>query len=77
MNYESRWSTKDISVGDYVSVQVSNKQGDRNLDGARIYGIVKDVVPEHRMVRLESGWCCHEKDVLLVHRPRQKEEKQC
>lgn len=59
------WSVSDVAVGDYIEVQVINKHGDRNLDGAIIKGTVKDLVPDHKMVRLESGWCCHTKDRLL------------
>jgi hypothetical protein len=63
------WNVENMSVGDYIEVQVINKRGDRNLDGAIIYGKIKDLVPSHRMVRLESGWCCHTKDELLKHVP--------
>ena len=59
------WSLEDVSVGDYIEVQIVNKKGDRNLDGAILRGRIKDIVPAHSMVRLESGWCCHTKDRLL------------
>ena len=61
------WNIEDVSVGDYLSVQTINKKGDRNLDGMITSGKVKDVVSSHRMARLESEWCCHEKDRLLKH----------
>jgi len=61
------WKVEDMIAGDYISVQVINKKGDRNLDGAIISGKVKDLVPSYDMVRLESGWCCHTKDKLLKH----------
>jgi len=65
----SRWSVGNIHPGDYIATRVVNHSGDRNLDGMTISGIVQDVVPEYRMVRLTSGWCCHEKDRLIEHRP--------
>ena len=61
------WNLNDISVGDTIEVEVVNKRGDRNLDGARIRGKIKDVIHAHNMVRLESGWCCHTKDRLIRH----------
>lgn len=63
------WKVDDVSVGDYIEVQVINKKGDRNLDGVIIYGKVKDLEPDYNMVRLESGWCCHTKDNLIKHVP--------
>jgi hypothetical protein len=67
------WRVEDMRAGDYVSVRIVNKRGDHNLDGGILRGIIKDMVVEHRMVRLESGWCCHEKDDLLEHREAGKE----
>ena len=61
------WNLNDVSVGDTIEVVVVNKRGDRNLDGARISGKIRDVVRSHNMVRLESGWCCHTKDRLIRH----------
>ena len=61
------WNLNDVSVGDSIEVEVINKRGDRNLDGARIGGTIKDIVESHDMVRLESGWCCHTKDRLVSH----------
>lgn len=63
----------DIAVGDFVTVEVVNKRGDRNLDGARLSGVVKELVPGHNMARLESGWCVHTKDRLVEHRQAPKE----
>jgi hypothetical protein len=61
------WKMENMGIGDYISVQVVNKRGDQNLDGAIISGKIKDLVPNYDMVRLESGWCCHTKDRLLKH----------
>ncbi len=61
------WNLADVAVGDYIEVRIENKQGDRNLDGCVVYGRVKDIVPGHRMVRLDSGWCAHTKDTLIKH----------
>ena len=62
------WKVSDVKVGDFISTKVVNKKGDRNLDGSIIEGKIVELVPSHNMVRLESGWCCHEKDELLEHR---------
>lgn len=64
------WKVEDMAIGDYISIQVINKQGDRNLDGAIISGIIEGLEPDYNMVRLESGWCCHTKDNLLKHRTK-------
>jgi hypothetical protein len=61
------WKVEDMAVGDYISVQIINKHGDRNLDGCILSGKIKDLVLSHNMIRLESGWCCHTKDRLLKH----------
>ena len=61
------WKVNDMKVGDTIAVQVTNKKGDRNLDGVIIQGTIKDLEPDYKMVRLESGWCCHTKDKLLKH----------
>ena len=61
------WKVEDMEVGDYIEVQIINKHRDHNLDGCILRGNIKDVVPSHNMVRLESGWCCHTKDRLLKH----------
>ena len=63
------WNLNDVSKGDYIEVQVINKRGDRNLDGVIMFGKIKDIVTTHKMVRLESGWCCHTKDTLVKHIP--------
>jgi hypothetical protein len=63
-----RWEVSDMKVGDYIEVQIINKKGDRNLDGAILKGKIKDLEPSYKMVRLESGWCCHTEDKLLVHK---------
>lgn len=68
------WKVEDMAVGDYIECRVINKKGGRNLDGTILRGKIKDLVPSHNMVRLKSGWCCHTKDELLVH--RKKEEVQ-
>ena len=62
------WKVSDMEIGDNIVVQVVNKKGDRNLDGTILRGTIKELVPSHNMVRLESGWCCHVKDKLLKHR---------
>ena len=66
------WKVEDMSVGDIIKIMIINKNSDRNLDGTILSGRIKDLVPKHNMVRLESGWCCHIKDRLLRH---EKEER--
>ena len=61
------WEVDDMKVGDYISVQVINKKGDRNLDGVILSGVIMELKPDYKMVKLESGWCCHTKDRLLKH----------
>ena len=61
------WKVSDVKIGDYIKIQIIHKEGDRNLDGFIIAGIVKELDPEYKMVKLESGWCCHEQDELLEH----------
>ncbi len=63
----NHWKVSDMAVGDFISVRVTNKHGDHNLDGAIISGVIEEVVPDYDMVRLVSGWCCHTKDMLLKH----------
>ena len=65
------WNIEDMAIGDYIIVQVVNKKGDRNLDGAILRGKIKELEPFYNMVRLESGWCCHTKDKLLKHERRE------
>ncbi len=64
-----KWKVEDMQVGDYISVRVNNPHGDRNLDGVIIGGKIKDLEPSLKMVRLDTGWCCHTKDHLLGHVP--------
>lgn len=66
------WKLADVNVGDYIEVEIVNKHGDHNLDGMILKGTIKDVVSTHNMVRLESGWCCHTKDLLVTHKTVQK-----
>lgn len=67
MSEPRRWVVSDMRPGDFIRVQIENKRGDRNLDGATLSGVIQECVPSHDMVRLESGWCCHTKDHLLEH----------
>ena len=62
------WRIEEMSVGDYIEVQIVNKKGDRNLDGGILRGTIIELVPDYKMVRLDSKWCAHTKDTLLEHR---------
>ncbi len=62
------WLVEDMNIGDFIKVEIINETGDRNLNKERLSGKIKDLVPSHNMVRLESGWCCHTKDRLIEHR---------
>lgn len=69
MNYDS------ILVGDYLQVRIENKEGDRNLDGGILTGLVIRKTDSQRQVQLHTGWCCHEKDSVLEHRQPQAHEQ--
>ena len=69
---QERWHVEDTRIGDFIRVQIINKKGDRNLDGMILEGKIKDLVPSHGMVRLESGWCCHTKDLMLEHNRQER-----
>ena len=56
-----------IEIGDYIECEIVNKKDDRNLDGGILRGIVIEKTAKHRQVKLESGWCCHESDLLRTH----------
>ena len=58
----------DIEIGDYIEVMIINKKGDRNLDGNILKGEVVKLSPEYKQIELKSGWCCHSKDKLLLHK---------
>lgn len=62
------WNVEDMEVGDYIVIQIRSKHGDRYLDGCTISGKIKELVPSHDMVVLESGWGCHTTDKLLKHK---------
>jgi hypothetical protein len=57
----------EIAIGDEIEVRINNPIGDRNLDGGILRGKVIEKYEPHRMVKLHTGWCCHEKDTLLTH----------
>lgn len=67
-DWEVMHSLRDVEVGDYIEARIVNKRGDRNLDGAVLTGQVTDIGLSSGSVKLESGWCVHTKDDLLVHR---------
>ena len=50
----------DVKVGDFVRCRVRLGKG---------AGIVKELVPSHRYIQLENGWCLHQDDELLEHIP--------
>ena len=66
------WNLDDVEIGDFIKVQIINKRGDRNLDGAVMKGTIKELVPSHRFARLDSGWCAHTKDILLEHKKKEE-----
>ena len=72
MENKTYWKVEDMAIGDYIEVEVENKKGDRNLDGAIHRGIIVELIPSHNMVRLDSKWCCHTKDKLLKRISRDK-----
>lgn len=54
----------DLSVGDVVTIEYT--KGER-LKGGRISGVVKEFHFPHRQVKLDTGWCGHDGDLLIKH----------
>jgi len=61
---------KTLHVGDYVRVEYMS--GDR-MKGAEIYGVIVELWPKDgeglKQAMVESGWCFHDHDRILVHKP--------
>lgn len=56
----------DLSLGDWVEVGIVSKG---HLNGCRLEGKIKAFYPYIPQVKLESGWCFHPNDEILVHKP--------
>ena len=55
----------DIEIGDYVKVEYT---GTGHMSGGSIEGNVVEIWNnEPRQRRVQSGWCFHPKDKLLLH----------
>lgn len=54
----------DLKLGDYVEVRYRDGSG-------TLKGKVTELWPEHGQARVESGWCFHPYDEILVHEPLQ------
>ena len=58
---------RTIRLGDYVVVEYTTGEQFR---GGRIRGKVVELWDgEHLQGRVESGWCFHDEDRILVHKP--------
>ena len=53
-------------LGDYVKVEIG---GSGHLSGGRLEGKIKEFYPHIPQIKLESGWCFHPKDEILIHKP--------
>jgi len=63
------WSLEGKKPSDRIKVRIVNKNGDRNLDGAILHGIIAEINEKYQFAKLKSGWCCHTKDDLLEYEP--------
>jgi hypothetical protein len=66
----------EITVGDYVEVEIVSRDTSHPLHGGKLTGRVAGEEPDYNMLRLDSGWCCHARDKLLVHKPLDREVAQ-
>ena len=55
-----------LTLCDWVKVQIG---GNGHLSGGRLEGKIKAFYPYIPQVKLESGWCFHPDDEILVHKP--------
>ena len=56
----------DVKVGDFVRCRTTLAPGS---------GIVIELIPSHRMIKLENGWCLHQKDTLIEHIPPNTQDR--
>lgn len=60
---------KKIKLGDYVEVEFTT--GAR-FKGGRIKGKITELWSDgHLQARVESGWCFHDNDNILDHKPKE------
>ena len=68
---------KDISLGDYVKVMYMTG---KRLKGGTIEGNIVEIwTPENGegllQARVDSGWCFHDHDEIVIHKPQDKGRK--
>lgn len=56
----------NFQIGDYVKVEIG---GSGHLSGGRLEGKIKEFYPYIPQIKLETGWCFHPKDEILIHKP--------
>jgi len=59
----------DLRLGDYVQVEYRNGGGIRG----NIIEIWSPELDNHEQARLESGWCFHDYDTIVGHKPAAQE----
>ena len=65
---------EEISPGDHLKVECNGKRGKSWLTGkVKSIEIVEKVV-RYPMIKLESGWCIHQDDIVVEHTPQLQEE---
>ena len=58
---------KELNIGDYVKVEYTTG---KEMKGSRIWGKITKLWPSHPyQAQLESGWCFHENDKIIEHKP--------
>jgi len=51
-----------VNIGDYLEIQYT---GGERFKGGIIRGKVVEITPSCRQVKLETGWCGHDGDLIL------------
>jgi hypothetical protein len=69
---EIRMCGHDLRLGDYVQVEYSGGGG---VSG-KIIEIWSPELNSHEQVRVESGWCFHNYDTIMVHKPAVQDNKE-
>lgn len=62
----------ELSLGDWVQARYS---GNGHLGGGTVEGIIKAFYPHIPMVKLDTGWCFHSSDEIILHRPPLKPQE--
>jgi len=66
---EIRMCGYDLRLGDYVQVEYRSGGGIRG----KIIEIWSPELNSHEQARVESGWCFHDHDTIVVYKPAAQE----